>query len=57
MEGTFSSSICYSHGKGGNYGKGQADHSRMFRRQAKSRRGFYGGILSSAAVLTEMEKA
>ena len=43
--GGFSPSDCYSHGKGGNYGKGQADCSRVFHRQAKSRRCLYSSIL------------
>ena len=36
--GGASPSNCYSHGKGGNYGKGQTDCSRVFRRQEKFRR-------------------
>ena len=55
--GGYLSSDCYSHEEGGNYGKDQADCSRVFHRWAKSRRCLCGSILSSAAVLTEMEKA
>ena len=36
--GGTSPSNCYSHGKGGNYGEGQTDCSRVFRRQEKFRR-------------------
>ena len=46
----FSPPNCYSHGKGGNYGKDQADCSRVFRRQAKSGRCLYNCILQSVAV-------
>ena len=46
----FSPPNCHSHGKGGNYGKDQANCSRVFRRQAKSVRCLYNCILQSVAV-------
>ena len=53
MEGTFFPSICYSHGKGGNYGKDHADRSRMFTGEQDPEEVFTAVFLSDAAALTE----